>query len=475
LLSCSQVLLPLISIPYISKVLHPEGVGRVSFIDSLSYCFVAIAEFGIVAYGIREIAKVRSDKNLLRKLVSELLVLHCITSAFTLMFYGITVLVLWSEIQDMRLVYFSGLFLLINAFACEWYFWALERFGYITLRSFISRVSAVIALLLLVKAPEDYYIYYCIIAIAAILNLLANFIIVFRELGFGVKNIQWKRHIKQTMPTYLISLVYSIMLWFDNVLLSIVSTTAVVGIYALSMKMIRICTNLFTDMFLVLYPRTANLLHQDQNKALQQTISHSVQFIFIITIPASAGLFLLSEPLVKALLGVQFYEVMANLRILAVLPLVKTYSLFLNKQILMSHGKDKLTLFSLVTGSMAYIVLMLVLSYMYHARGACYAMVLAELIILGINYRFVRKHFPEMKIFDSASLFQSLLASLLFVPVIWLLNMYVTSPVVVVLLSVIVCILLYFLLQWQVMKNKLVNTLIGSAMASLKKNNANIQ
>lgn len=467
--------MPLISIPYISKVLHPEGVGRVSFIDSLSYCFVAIAEFGIVAYGIREIAQVRSDKKLLRKLVSELIILHCITSAFTLLFYGITVFVLWSGIGDIRLVYFSCLFLLINAFACEWYFWAFEKFGYITLRSFVSRLLAVIALLLLVKAPGDYYIYYCIIAMAAILNLLANFINVCRELGLTVKNIHWKRHVKYTMPTYLISLVYSIMLWFDNVLLSLVSTTAVVGIYALSIKMIRICTNLFTDMFLVLYPRTANLLHQDENKQLQQTISNSVQFIFVITIPASAGLFLLSEPLVKALLGVQFYEVMANLRILALLPLVKTYSLFLNKQILMSHGKDKLTLFSLVTGSGAYIVLMLLLSYMFNSRGACYAMALAELIILSINYRFVKKHFPEMKIFDSASLFQSLLASLLFIPVIWFLNRYVTSPVLVVLLSVIVCILLYFLFQWQIMKNKLVNTLIWSAMAALKKNNSNIQ
>lgn len=467
--------MPLISIPYISKVLHPEGVGRVSFIDSLSYCFVAFAEFGIVAYGIREIAQVRSDKKLLRKLVSELIVLHCITSVFVLILYGITVFVLWNEIRDIRLVYYSGSFLLINAFACEWYFWAFEKFGYITLRSFISRLLAIIALLLLVKAPGDYYIYYCTIAMAAILNLLANFFTVWRELGFTVKNIQWKRHVKHTMPTYFISLVYSIMLWFDNVLLSIVSTTAVVGIYALSIKLIRVCTNLFTDMFLVLYPRTANLLHQEQDKALKQTISHSVQFIFIVTIPASAGLFLLSEPLVKALLGVQFYEVMANLRILAVLPLIKTYSLFLNKQILMSHGKDKLTLFSLVTGSFAYIVLMLVLSYMFDARGACYAMVLAELIILGINYRFVKKHFPEMKIFDSACLLQSLLASSFFIPVIWIFNLYITSPLLVVLLSVIVCILLYFLLQWQVMKNKLVNTLIGSAMAALKKSNSNTQ
>jgi O-antigen/teichoic acid export membrane protein len=462
--------MPLISIPYISHILHPEGIGRVSFIDSLSYCFVTIAEFGIVAYGIREIAQVKHDKAQLRKLVSELVLLHCLTTGLTLVFYGVAVFALWSKMQDIRLVYFSVLFLLANAFACEWYFWALEKFSYIAIRSFISRLLAVIALFLLVKAPSDYYIYYAIIAMAATLNLVTNFVNLYRNVGLTFKGLQWKRHIKHTFTTYLISIVYSITVWFDNVILGIISTTAVVGIYAMSIKMIRICVNLFTDMFLVLYPRTANLLYQQKENELQQTISNSLQFIFLITIPASAGLFLLSEPLVKMLLGVQFYEVIPNIRILALLPLIKTYSLFLNKQILMSHGKDKLTLFSLVTGSVAYIFLMLILSYFLQARGACYAMVLAEMIILVVNFGFVRKYFPSLRIFDGGILLRSLLASLFFVPVIWFLKENIASPLLVVLSSVIACALLYFLVQWKVMRNKLLSNLYTSAMAALKKN-----
>jgi O-antigen/teichoic acid export membrane protein len=462
--------MPLISIPYISKVLHPEGIGMVSFIDSLSYCFVSIAEFGIVAYGIREIAQVKHDKEKLRQLVSELVVLHCITSCITLVLYGITVYALWDKIRDIRLVYFSASFLLVNAFACEWYFWGLEKFRYIATRSFITRLLAIVSLFILVKAPADYYIYYGIISTFAIVNLLTNFINVFQELPISFKNVQWKRHLKHTFMIYFINIVYSIMTWLDNVILGIISTAAVVGIYAMSMKMIRVGVSLFTDIFLVLYPRTAALLYEEKDAALQQTILNSVQFIFLVTIPASVGIFLLSEPLVKALLGEPFYEVAANLQILALLPFVKTYSLFLNKQILLSHGKDKLTLFSLSIGSAAYIVLMVVCTYFFGVRGACYAMVLAEIIIMAINYRFVRKYFPGLKIFDGRSLLQSLMASLLFIPVIWLLNVYFASPVVIVLLSVAICMLIYFLVQWQVLKNKLVNQLYTSAMISLKKN-----
>jgi O-antigen/teichoic acid export membrane protein len=460
--------MPLISIPYISRILTPEGIGKVSFIDSLSYCFVTIAEFGIVVYGIREIAQVKHNKDQLRKVVSELVVLHCITSAITLIFYGITVYILWNRIQDIRLIFFSVSFLLVNAFACEWYFWGLEKFRYITIRSVISRLLGVISLFILVKEPADYYIYYGIITAAAIINQLSNLINVFKQLPLTLKHIQWRRHVKKTLTTYLISIVYSIMVWLDNVLLGIVSTAAVVGIYSMSIKMIRVGVTLFTDMFLVLYPRTTTLLYQEKDKELQQTILRSVQLVFITTIPASIGIFLLAEPLVKAFLAGSFYQVTGNIQILALLPLIKTYSLFLNKQILMAHGKEKLQLYGLIIGSSAYILLMLCLSYYLQARGACYAIMFGEAIVLVLGYMFVKNHFSGMQIFDTVTFVQSILASLLFIPVVWLLKMYLTSPVLIILLTVAICVPVYFIIQLLVMKNKLVNHFYTIAIAELK-------
>jgi O-antigen/teichoic acid export membrane protein len=468
LLSCSQVLMPLISIPYISRILTPEGIGKVSFIDSLSYCFVTIAEFGIVVYGIREIAQVKHNKDQLRKVVSELVVLHCITSAITLIFYGITVSILWHKIQDIRLVFFSISFLLVNAFACEWYFWGLEKFRYITIRSFISRLLGLISIFILVKEPADYYIYYGIITAAAIINQLLNLINVFKQLPLTLKHIQWKRHVKHTLTTYLISIVYSIMVWLDNVLLGIVSTAAVVGIYSMSIKMIRVGVTLFTDMFLVLYPRTTTLLYQEKERELQQTILRSVQLVFITTIPASIGIFLLAEPLVKAFLAGSFFQVSFNIQILALLPLIKTYSLFLNKQILMAHGKEKLQLYGLIIGSSAYILLMLCLSYYWQARGACYAIMFGEAIVLILGYWFVKKHFPGMQIFEPVTFLQSIFSSLFFIPVIWLLKMYLTSPVLIILTTIAICVPVYFIIQLLVMKNKLVNHFYTIAIAALK-------
>jgi O-antigen/teichoic acid export membrane protein len=242
----------------------------------------------------------------------------------------------------------------------------------------------------------------------------------------------------------------------------------VVGMYSMSIKMIRVGVTLFTDMFLVLYPRTATLLYQEKDKELHETILRSVQLVFITTIPASIGIFLLAEPLVESFLAGSFYPVWVNIQILAFLPLIKTYSLFLNKQILMAHGKEKLQLYGLIIGSGAYILLMLFLSYYLQDRGACFAIISGEIIVLVLGYMFVKKHFPDMQIFDTLTFLQSILASLLFIPVVWLLKMYLTSPVLIIGLTVAICVPVYFIIQLLVMKNKLVTHFYTIAMAAWK-------
>ena len=93
LLSCSQVVLPLVSIPYVSSILGPAGVGKVGFIDSFTYYFVTLAEFGIMVYGIREVARERNNPARLNEIVSELITLHIISSLCTMMLYTAGVIV----------------------------------------------------------------------------------------------------------------------------------------------------------------------------------------------------------------------------------------------------------------------------------------------------------------------------------------------------------------------------------------------
>ncbi|MBO9634846.1 MAG: flippase [Chitinophagaceae bacterium] len=453
LLSASQVLLPLISIPYVSRVLSPEGIGKVSFIDSFTYYFICIAEFGIALYGIREVAKLRNKQEERDKLVSELLSLHLLSSLVTMALYAILITILWQKVQDPRLVWFSISFLLVNSFTCEWYFKGMERFRYITLRSLITRLLGLISIFLLVKQPEDYYLYYAIMVAAAIANLLWNNIVLFREVNLRFRDIRWKRHLQYTSVIYAISLVYSISLMLDNVLLRLVSTAAVVGIYAFAAKIVRMIAVLFTDTITVIFPRIIALQSEGSEAGMKELMQKNLQLLVFFTVPASVGIGLSAGPLVRLFLGAQFEEAIPCVQVLAAFPLLKSLNIFYCNQVLIAHHKEKLALWSLLTGNLAFIPLTLILSFEWQYMGAAIALLASELLVLLTAYGLASKHFPALRFSNPVTFLHAVLGSVLFVPVFGWLNQSALADWLILLMGVPLCALLYICAQFFVLRN----------------------
>lgn len=407
-----------------------------------------------MVYGTRAIAREKDNPEVLKKLVNELLLLHVISSSVTLIIYSISVYFIWHEIRDFRLLLFSLSFLIVNSFACEWYFLGLEKFRFIALRTLTTRILGLISIFVLINTQEDYYIYYGIIVLSAIANSIWNNIVLFRQFSISFINVNWKRHIRPTSVTYLISLVYSITLLLDNVLLGLVSTTAAVGLYAFAMKIIKTLALLLTDALLVLFPRVISQIHLNQQQKLQYTITRSIQLIIFFGVPICVGLFMLSDELVRVFLGNSFLPASVDVRILALLPLIKAYSLFLSKQVLIAYNKEKLFLKSLMIGSGCFIVLTLFLSSLWDDRGACMAILIAEIITLFFNYYYSRKTAGNLRIFDLRMFFHATTAALLFVPFIYLIKWHVENNFIELLLSVITGFVLYTFILLYVLRNE---------------------
>lgn len=453
ILSASQVLLPIVSIPYLSRILTPAGIGRVSFMDSFTYYFIAIAEFGIVVYGMREIARHKDDKEARGKLVSELMALHVITSAITLLLYAVAVFFAWKHIQDIRLLLFSLSYLLVNFFACEWYFLGMEQFRYITLRSLVARGLGLISIFILIKQPKDYYLYYGIIAGTAILNSLGNIYYLFKAVHVSFKKVNWKKHIAYTKFIWFICLTDGVTLLLDNVFLQLMSTAVAVGYYAFSMKIVRSSTVLLTDSLIVFFPRIVALIREDNKVQLQAVITRNIQFLVFFAVPLCAGIFLLAEPLIAVFLGPQFMPVVTDIKILTLFPLLRTFNLFLSKQILIAYGKEKLYLRGSIVGSLAFIVLSLLLSGYFADVGACCAIVAAEAVTLLMNYYYARKVAGDLQLFEGKGLLHAGGSALIFIPVVLGIQQLTNSPLLVLLLSIASCILVYGLMQFLVMRN----------------------
>lgn len=453
ILSASQVLLPIVSIPYVSRILTPEGIGRVSFIDSFTYYFISIAEFGMVVYGMREIARLRDNREARGKLVSELLTLHTVTSAITLLLYAIAVFFAWKHIQDMRLLLFSLSYLLVNFFACEWYFLGMEQFRYITLRSLITRGLGLVSIFILIKQPEDYYLYYGIITTAAVLNSMGNIYYLFKAVQVRFKSVNWSKHIAHTKFIWFICLTDGVTLLLDNVFLQLMSTAVAVGYYAFSMKIVRSSTVLLTDSLIVFFPRIVSLIREGNKVQLQAVVSRNSQFLVFFAVPLCAGIFLLADPLVAVFLGPQFMPVITDVRILTLFPLLKTCNLFLTKQILIAHGKEKLYLRSAIAGSLAFIALSLLLSRYWADVGACCAIVAAEAITLTINYYYARRVAGDLQLFDAKGILHAFGSALIFIPVVYAIRGITASPLLLLLFSIASCILVYGCMQFFVMRN----------------------
>ena len=464
-LSASQLLLPLVSIPYVSRVLDPAGIGKVSFIDSLTYYFVSMAEFGIVVYGVREVARVRGNPPALSSLISELISLHLITSTVSLCIYAAVVYFVWDKIGDPRLLAFSVAFLLVNGFACEWYFYGTEQFRYIAIRSIATRLAGLAGIFLLIKQPSDYYIYYGLIVFAGIGNMLLNIASVFSHFKLKLKTTGLKKHIKRTWVTYFISLAYSISLMLDNVFLGLVSTSAIVGIYAFAMKLVRLSAVGLTDTLLVFFPQAVSLLHAGQQERFQETVLKNVRLLILFSIPIGAGLYFLSDEITRAFFGPAFQSISHDLKILSVIPFLKCYNLFLSKQILIAYDKEKLYLKSLLICGLLFIAATLLLSSVWDDRGACYAMVLYESVLIILNYAYVKQTARSLLVFDWKTFGHAIIGTILFVPLIFVLKPYSWPTGLLLAIIIVSSAVIYCLFQVFVTRNELMVSLLRSTLS----------
>lgn len=453
ILTVSQLLFPIVSIPYISRILDPTGLGRVSFMDSFAYYFVVIAEAGIVTYGIREVARKKDDPAALRKIVSDLLSLHIRTSIVSISLFIMAMMFVYGRIGDIRLVWLAIAFLVSNAFSCEWYFWGRENFGFIALRSVLIRSLGLIAIFLLIDQPADYFIYYWIIVASAVATVAWNIAILVKEVRPQLGGRGWRDHLSSVAVMYGISLTYSVMIMLDSVFLGLAVSATAVSFYALAVKIVRMISSLITDPLLVLYPNMVSRLSRDDHAAYARITTLTFQWMMIVSVPLGAGIYLLSDAFTDFYLGSDFFPVSDCLKILAFYPLVKAFGLFLNKQVLMPHNEEKLVLRALFLTMIVFIPLVLILSYYYSFIGTCIAIMIAELFNSCMNFYYAKKVDQGLEVFSISNIIHSLTGSLIFIPVIFLLDNVITDRIMMTVVSVIACAIVY--LAWMlIVRNK---------------------
>lgn len=196
ILTLSSIIFPLITFPYVSRILLPEGVGKVSLATSVVSYFSLIAQLGIPTYGIRVCAKVRDNKEELVSCTQELLIINIIMSVISYIGYFSMVFLIDKLANEKCLYIVMSTTILLNSIGIEWLYKGLEQYTYITIRSIAFKILALIALFLFVHQRSDYVLYGAISVLAASLSNVLNFInarkYIFQR---SYRKLQFRRHL----------------------------------------------------------------------------------------------------------------------------------------------------------------------------------------------------------------------------------------------------------------------------------------
>lgn len=465
LLQVSNILFPLLTFPYISRVLGPEGLGLANFAQNFCLYFILFATLGIPIYGNREIAKAKEDREARSRVFLEITCIKLLTSLLVLLPYFI--IILTSEKFSVHLVFYlwGAFYILADVLSIEWFFSGMENFKMITIRSVVVKLLYVISLFIFVKDSSDVLIYFVIIIFSSVVNGLVNIQYVLRFLSWkrSFTELQLKPHIKPLTLLFSYFLATSMYTMLDTILLGLLATNTAVGFYTAAMRLIKICLTFTNSMGQVLVPRLTSEVAKSNFEEISRLLNTSISFVLTIGIPMMVGLFILAPEVIAIFSGEEFEPAIRTLRILSLLIFIIGLANVFAVQILIPMAKDKLLLIgSLIGGVISISLNFLLIPFLQH-DGAAITIVAAESVVMLFAYWFARKLLKFD--FSLKTVSVHLLSVLPYFLVAYLARQIFHQAILIALTTISCCVILFLFTQIVFFRNKLVIGGLESVLA----------
>lgn len=412
ILTMSSFIFPLITFPYVSRVLLPIGTGKVSFATSLISYFNIVAQLGIPTYGVRACAKVRDNREELTRTAHELLMINMIMNivAYTLLFIA---LIFIPRLREDRLVYvIVSLTIFLTSIGMEWIYKALEQYTYITIRSIIFKFIGLLLMFLLVKEQKDYVFYGGITIFAACASNIFNMVNIHKYIDLkpvGKYNV--KRHLKPVAIFFAMACATTIYTHLDTVMLGFMVTDEDVGYYNAAVRIKTILVSIVTSLGTVLLPRASYYIQHGQMEEFRRISKKALNFVFLLATPmmlyfmifAKEGIFFLSGSAYEGSI-VPMQVIMPTLFLIGITNI-------LGIQILVPMGKEIIVLYSEIAGAVVDVLINALLIPKYASVGAAIGTLVAEFVVLIVQYSALKRDATE--IFKSVHYFKIIVALIL--------------------------------------------------------------
>ena len=447
-----KIIIPLITIPYVSRVLGATGVGIYSYTYSIAGYFMLFSLLGINNYGNRSIAKIRDNKKELSKTFLGIYSIQLFLSFLMLILYLGYVFVFDNQYKLIALL--QAIYLISVIFDINWFFFGLEKFKITVIRNSILKILSLILIFLFVNSSNDIWIYTLILSGSTLISqiILWPFLrneVTFEKISFN----DIKNHIKPCLILFIPVIAISLYKLMDKIMLGMMSEIAEVGYYEQAEKIVLFPQGIIAAFGTVMLPRMSNLVAKKEDKLIKEYIDKSINFIMFLAFPICFGLLTISNRLVPIFLGSGFTKSAYLLYFLSFTVLFGSFANVLRTQYLIPKEKDKIYIISVILGAIINLIINLLFIPKYASIGACYGTIMAEFFVMLYQIVALRDELPIIKYLKG--ILPYFIKSLIMFIAILFINYLDIKNIYIIILQVLCGALIYFTLNIKYIKQVL--------------------
>jgi len=384
------LVLPLITTPYLSRVLGATPIGIYSYTYSIVSYFLLFGALGVALYGQREIAYVNADKEKRKKVFWEIVSCRFVTMFIAMIIYY----VFFVRTGDYK-VYYRIWFmeLIATAFDISWFFQGLEDFKKTVIRNVAVRIISVTLIFVLVKKPEDLIKYITIYAIADLVGNLSLWLYLPKYFkGVKIGKVRTFAHLPAIILLFIPQIANQVYNLLDKTMIGkIITDKSEVGFYEQGQKVIRVLLTLVTSLGIVMIPRMASTFASGDKEKIVDYMKKSFKFVFFLAFPIVFGLISVSASFVPIFFGPGYEKVIILLNVISPTIILTGMANVIGTQYLLPTKRQKEYTTTIVIGLVINFILNYILINLYNSIGASIATVVSELVVVIAQMYVIRK------------------------------------------------------------------------------------
>lgn len=382
-----SIIVPLLTTPYLSRILGAKQLGAFSYANSITYYFTLFGMLGLANYGSREIAKCRNNSVEMSRVFSGIYTVQLLCASTVSFIYMIYINVNHDALAMVMFLHVVSVLLDIN-----WFYYGLENFDRILYRNIIVKLMTMIAIFVLVKKPSDVVIYALITSIGSFLGNILLWGMVHKKIHYIRPTIaEIKRHFVANLTLFLPILILSVYKVMDKIMLKWMTSYEQVGYYENADKLGQIPLYMISALSQIMIPRISFFISKGKQTGVVDYLDKSLIFISFLSSSLIFGILGISKEFVPLYFGDGYESCIEIIEVLLPSYIFSGYANVFRSQMLIPYGRDKEFAKTLAVGAMLNLGINFLLIPHFQARGAAIATGCAEFAVFLMTYLYVRR------------------------------------------------------------------------------------